>query len=212
MKKIVLYGIGMIALMVLVIFLSKGALTANATEQNLNATEQNLIMLGYCPTMQPIAEKIAKDNTNVILVVQPSSAQALQALKNAELDIALIGRIAKQSEIQSVNERMLGQGYTLVTDTKKFIQENELANIKVHTAIEENIAKQILPDSELFFYSTTQEAINQGLHQAVLIDWIDYEDEFELLVIMKGMQKHEDFRIPVLYSKDYNLSLMHVEI
>jgi hypothetical protein len=212
MKKIVLYGIGMIALMVLVIFLSKGALTANATEQNLNATEQNLIMLGYCPTMQPIAEKIAKDNTNVILVVQPSSAQALQALKNAELDIALIGRIAKQSEIQSVNERMLGQGYTLVTDTKKFIQENELTNIKVHTAIEENIAKQILPDSEFFFYSTTQEAINQGLHQAVLIDWIDYEDEFELLVIMKGMQKHEDFRIPVLYSKDYNLSLMHVEI
>ncbi len=202
MKNTIIAGTGILVLLFAGILFFNGGLTENATVETIS--------LGYCPTMKPIAERIANSNENIILLEQSSSAQALQKLSNNKIDVALIGRKAEQDEIQMVNEKMLGQGYTLVTDTKNFIQENELANIKVHTAIEENIAEQIIPDSEIMFYPTTQEAIAQGLQEAVLINWNDYKDEFELLVILKGMDKSERFRIPILYSKKYDLQEINV--
>ena len=118
--------------------------------------------------------------------------------------------MAKQKEVRSTNKRVLNKGHTLVTNAKRFIQENELSKIKIHTAIEKNIAKQMLPNSELIFYEITQEAISQGLDEAVLIDWNDYEDKYELLVVMNDMKKVEKFRVPVLYSKGYNLEELKV--
>lgn len=203
MKKPIIIGIGILILLLTGISLFNGGLTGNATVESVS--------LGYCPTMKQIAEKIANDDENIVLVEQGSSAQALQDLNNQKIDVVLIGRKAEQNEIQSVNERMLGQGHTLVTSSKKFIQESELANIKVYTAVEENIAKKMLPNTEIIFFSTAQEAINKGLHEAVLIDWKDYKDEFELLVILKGIEKSEKFRIPVLYSKNYDLETINVQ-
>lgn len=202
MKKTIIIGISILFLLIIGTLFFKSGLTGNATVETIS--------LGYCPTMKPLAEKIANTNENILLVEQSSSAQALQELNNHKIDVALIGRKAEQNEIQSVNERMLGQGYTLVTNTKKFIQENELTNIKVHTAIEESIANQMLPTTEIIFYSTTQEAISQGLQEAVLIDWNEYKDEFELLVILNGMDKSDKFRIPILYSKSYDLERINV--
>lgn len=201
MNKKIVVGIGIVIIITGILFLS-GVSSKKATPK--------IVRLGYCPTMKPIAEKIAENNENIVLVKQPNSAQTLQAL-SVNIDIALIGRMAKGREIQSTNRKMLGKGYTLVTDVKRFVQENELSEIKIHTAIEENIAKQMLPNSELIFYKTTQEAISQGLGETVLIDWNDYEDEYELLVVMKGMKKVEKFRIPVLYSENYNLEELRVE-
>lgn len=204
MNKTIISGISILAVIVAGILFFKGGITGDATVQQVS--------VGYCPTMKLIAEKIANNNQDIVLVQQASSAKALQELNNQNIDIALIGRLAKQDEIGSVNEKMLGTGYTLVTNTKRFIQENDLSKIKVHTTIAKDIAKGILPESEIAFYSTMQEAITNGLSEAVLIDWNDYKDEYELLVVMNGAQKVERFRIPVLYSNNYDFEKLKMEI
>lgn len=204
MNKTIILGISILAVIVAGILFFKGGITGDATVQQIS--------VGYCPTMKLIAEKIANNNQDIVLVQQASSAKALQELNNQNIDIALIGRLAKQDEIGSVNEKMLGTGYTLVTNTKRFIQENDLSKIKVHTTIAKDIAKGILPESEIAFYSTMQEAITNGLSEAVLIDWNDYKDEYELLVVMNGAQKVERFRIPVLYSNNYDFEKLKMEI
>lgn len=204
MNKTIIAGISILVLIVASIVFFKGGITGDATI--------NQKSLGYCPTMKTVAENIASNNQGIVLVQQLSSAQALQELNNQNIDIALIGRKAEQNEVQTTNERILGEGYTLVTNAKKFIQENELASIKVHTAIAEDVAREILPNLEILFYSTTKDAVTNGLSEAVLIDWKNYKDEYELLVVMKDTKKVEDFRIPVLYSSSYDLEKLKVEI
>jgi hypothetical protein len=204
MNKTIIAGISILVLIVASITFFKGEITGDATIQQIS--------LGYCPTMKAVAENIANNNQEIVLVQQHSSAQALQELNNKNIDVALIGRKAEQNEVQTTNEKVLGEGYTLVTNAKKFIQENNLESIKVHTAIAEDVARELLPNSEILFYSTTQDAVTNGLSEAVLIDWKDYKDEYELLVVMKGTQKVEDLRIPVLYSNNYDLEKLKVEI
>lgn len=204
MNATIITGVSILVLLVGGLLFFKGEMAEQANDET--------VRVAYCPTMKPFAEQIANTNKNVLLLEQSSSAQALQELKNQNIDVALIGRKAEQSEIQSVNERILKEGYTLITTTKTFIQEKELANINIHTAIAEDIAKQLLPYSEIQFYTTTQEAVHTGLQEAVLIDWKEYKEEYELLVVMKGTEKMVQFRIPVLYSNKYDLKKIKVEI
>lgn len=182
----------------------KGSITGETTYDS--------VILGYCPTMQPVAEKIADNNEYIVLVAQQSSAQVLQALHNNDIDVALIGRKARQDERLSANERILEEGYTLVTAKKKFIQEEELAGIKVHTALAQDIAEQLLPGSEIVLHPTTQEAVANGLAEAVLINWNEYNDQYALLVVMQGSQKAQRFRTPILYAKDQDLEHIRIRI
>jgi hypothetical protein len=173
------------------------------------------IKLGYCPTMKNYSEQIAKKNTdkNIILIETRSSSDALYDLMNNKIDVAIIGRIAKQEEYKNnenkiANEKILGKGYTLVSNDKKFIQKYDLDKIRIHTSINESVARNLLPKSDITFHATTEDAIKKGISDAVLIDWKEYKEEFELVVIMDGINKEPSFRIPVIYSfKDdfYNI-------
>ena len=65
MKKTIIAGTGILVLLLAGILSFKGELTGNAAVE--------AISLGYCPTMNPFAEKIANNNENMHLVEQPSS-------------------------------------------------------------------------------------------------------------------------------------------
>lgn len=168
--------------------------------------QQEKILLGYCPTMKENAEQISKENNQIILIEKSSSAHALYDLNNGKIDIALVGRTAKNSEIQNAKEKVLGSGYTLISTEKKYIEQAELPNIRVHTALEEKIVRKILPNTELLFYNSQQEAELNGLKEAVLINWIDFKEKHELIVVMDGTDKVKEFRIPVLYSLNHDLT------
>ena len=50
-----------------------------------------------------------------------------------------------------------------------------------------------------FYINSTKEAINEGLNDAVLISWDEYDRDFELLTPMRGNQKAAQFRSPIIY-------------
>ena len=166
-----------------------------------------MIKLGFCPTMKELAEKIAENHEDFIIEAQGSAAEAIQKLNIGILDIIIIGRLAKKSEIDKVNEKIMGEGYTLVTKGKKFIDKENLDKIKVHTSLPKDLVKELLPNTEVIFHNSKEEAVNKGLNDdSVLIDWKDFKDEYDLYVVLDGNIKAKEFRIPVLYSRDYDLN------
>lgn len=157
------------------------------------------IRIGYCPTMQSVAEEF--DSEQVEPVGKSSSSEALNSLRKGEVDAVVIGRAAKNNEISDADEKFLEEeGYTLVTDKKTFVQRQELENMTIHTYLPERKANELLPGSDIVYHENKDEAIDEGPEDAVLIKWQDYKDE-ELLVVMNGREKDEAFRTPVLYSE-----------
>ncbi|MFP4112625.1 MAG: hypothetical protein ACLFUO_06540 [Candidatus Woesearchaeota archaeon] len=202
MNKNILYGIGALVLIISSLVLLKGTTSGNATAEP--------IRLGYCPTMRLFAEDIALQNENIQLIHMGSSSKALNALHKGNIDVALIGRLAQDGEIDTHNmfEKRLSKGYTLISKEKRFIQKEELVGLTVHTYLSEDIAKQILPDSDIMYHKEITHAKAQLGTYPVLISWDDYDNE-DLLVILSGSEKEIRFRLPTLYSINNNLKDIH---
>jgi hypothetical protein len=156
------------------------------------------IVIGYCPTMLPYAELMRTEKT--ILREFPSSAQVLHSLFLGEIDVALVGRVAKKSEISGNPAEMITRsGYTLVSDEKRLIDYSELEGMEIHTYINEEVAYELLPNSNIRFHDNIEEALTGKI---ILISWHDWRDEFELIVPMRNGRKVESFRVPVIYTHD----------
>lgn len=163
------------------------------------------LILAYCPTMEPIAQEIAKENERIELMRKGSTLDVIASLEKQETDIALVGRIAKAHETQA-DHRLLGSGHTLVSKQKKFMQRHDLDTIIVHTSVAPEAAEALLPETEITYHPTLEEALKAGLKGTVLIDWRDFRDDMELVVIMEGDNKATEFRLPVLYSHAFDLA------
>lgn len=163
--------------------------------------------IGYCPTMSVYASQLDAEGYELVLL--PSSAVVLEKLSNQEIDLALIGRRAKSFEKNSLwQELMIDPGYTLISAQNQVISESDLKKYTIHTALNEETAKSLLPlETELVLYDTMFESVEYGLSetaggnlkQAVLIAWEDYREDYNLLVPMQGEQKAIQFRTPILY-------------
>lgn len=57
------------------------------------------VRMGYCPSMEQFALSMASSNENIALVRLQRTADALYALKQDNIEIALVGRPAIQVEI-----------------------------------------------------------------------------------------------------------------
>lgn len=162
------------------------------------------IKIGFCPTMQNYAEKISSSNENIEPVLFTSAAEALNSLEAGFIDAAIIGRIAKDHEIGlDTRELRIREGHTLISNQKQIIHYSELEKVNIHTAIPKEITVDIFPNqANIYYYSTTHEAIEKGINEAVLINWDDYMNEFELFIpVYDDGRKLESFRSPVIYHK-----------
>jgi len=158
------------------------------------------IRIGYCPTMINYVKDFESKNF-AKSINYGSAAQAINALRKREVDAIIVGRLATQNELNEPFNYKFREGLTLVGETKKFIDIQDLKNLEIHTAINKNIVDEFLPDStNIVFYDNLDEAINQGLSKSVLIDWNDYEDYMGLIIPMQYSQKVEKFRLPVFYT------------
>ncbi|RLA80710.1 MAG: hypothetical protein DRG33_01930 [Deltaproteobacteria bacterium] len=173
--------------------------------------DEKRIRLGFCPTMEKYAQQIGILDENIGLFLFGSAAGALKALNYDDIDIVFIGRIAKKNEIRAnTKEIRLGEGCTLISDQKRLIDYQNLANMNIHTALYEKEAKNIISDNaNIIYYKTLQEAIDNGIHEAVLINWNDYKDEYELLIPTENGGKVELFRTPVLYFNNLDENYIH---
>ncbi len=161
-----------------------------------------MIKIAYCPTMKPFANKI---KTNQIqMIPMQSAAQVLSMLKNDEVDGVLIGRYAKNRELDSSTKRQIFKtGVTLIHSMKQGIDVKQLKRIPIKTYLPKNKIKQILPLlGKIEFYDSFESCLADGWDTPVLIDWKDYRDEFELLIPMNSSGKIPVFRAPVLYFKN----------
>jgi hypothetical protein len=169
-------------------------------------------LLAYCPTMEPVAMRIFGLNENIALKRMDSTAEIMFDLSNGAVDIALVGRLATSLEKGSAQELVIGTGYTLIGRQKIFISRSSLASAIVHTSVSDITAKELLPGSDIIFYDSLDEAVSNGISDAVLISWDDFKEGYNLIVVMDGVHKAPEFRIPVLYSINYNLSKLNIDI
>ena len=156
--------------------------------------------IGYCPTMEEYVKKI-KNIQDFEIINLGSAGRVLSSLSNDEIDIAVIGRKAKKREFVGY-EKVSGEGYTLITDSKSMILKDELKNLKIDTAIPKEIVEKEFPELEnVVYHKTLQEALNNG--EVQLISWDDWDDKFELLIPVDEFNKKiKRFRIPHFYSKN----------
>ncbi len=166
-------------------------------------------ILGYCPTMSDLAKDIASKNSYVSLQPFDYTAEALQALNDGDVDLVLVGRLANGNEVNNPFEKQLRQGLTLVGREKRLMHISQLKDSRIHTAADEKLASEYLPNTEkLIFHESTESAIREGMDDIVLIDWNDYADSLGLVIpVDNAGNKIEKFRIPVIYSN----SRRHIE-
>jgi hypothetical protein len=196
----------------LILVLTRNTITGTLFYKNENSEEKTKI--GYCPTMYEEAKKIAEEK-NYELVYFESAALVLNALNRKNIDLALIGRKAKKEEIkiptitgaaiiedkEKNEEKTSNQGYTLISKEKKMIDYSSLHLIEIHTYISKETAEKLFPKkTKIVYHTEKEEAIKQIKNgKNVLIDWSDWQDEFELLIVMKGSEKAKEFRGIFLY-------------
>ena len=160
-----------------------------------------VVKMGYCPTMSLFAEEIASNNGNVVLIEGANAAEVLKDLSKGKINLALIGRMAKNFEAKGAEHLFLGEGYTLVGNKKRLVTMQELAESRVHTYVDEKLVRKLVPNSQIIFYNNIEDAIEAGISEVVLIDWKEFSDEHELVIpVYSDGRKVEHFRMPVLYS------------
>ncbi len=173
----------------------------NTANVNINQSSvNNILKLGYCPTMENNANKIALSNKNIHLIKYSSTIDVLKDLNENKIDIGLVGRVAKSDELKKeFNELRLDKGFTLVNSQKKIIPYYQLKNIQIHTYLHKEEVQNFLGNIDnVIFYESIKDIKS---NEILLIDWTDYSEDYELLIpIDENNMKIEKFRIPVLYS------------
>ena len=188
---------------ILVIFLASFMFKGSITGYFVASETKENIVLGYCPTMEEHALKMAEKNWEILEF--QNSAIVLQNLNNNDIDIALIGRIARNNEVnENIFEVRLREGFTLISSQRGFVEKSQLQNLRIHTNQPEEIVREYLPDSEIIYYNSLEEALQNRLGEIVFIDWNDYNDN-ELIIPIENNKKIEEFRIPTLYFYEESL-------
>ncbi len=197
MKKQIIIAIITVIVLISIFLIIKSSLTGFAV---YSEDSDEKIKLGYCPTMREEAISVSKKE-DYELVKFGYAIDVLSALKNKQIDKALIGRKAKLKEMnKDTREKILKAGYTLVSKQGGFIDFSQLANYAIYTSLPESIAESLAPKDSRIIYLTKEETIkkiNEG--RIVLISWEDWQDDFELVVVMNGNEKARNFRGVFLY-------------
>ena len=161
--------------------------------------------IAYCPTMKPFADKITDSLSDTVEMVEmASAAQVLGALRTGSVDGVLIGRYAKQMEIDSdIKREILKEGYTLVYKVKSGIPAAQLKELTVRTYLDKSELKDFVPlFGTIEYFDTLDECLDGGFETPVIINWKDYRDDLELLIPLEAYGKVPLFRAPVLYYRD----------
>ncbi|MFW6286076.1 MAG: hypothetical protein ACOC16_03045 [Nanoarchaeota archaeon] len=175
----------------------------NNKNNEINEKTNETFILGFCPTMEEYAQEISLKNDNVEIKKYLSTIDVLNDLNKNKIDIALVGRVAKQNELKAeYNELKLRNGFTLVTSRKNMVYHDKLSEIKIHTYINKQKVDDFLGENyDVVFYDNIKQLNSVNYQEVFLIDWKDYNDNYELLIpVDENNKKIEKFRVPVLYS------------
>ncbi len=200
MKKIII-GLVVLFLFSLFVFIQGD----NEGKKEIEKKEEPFVgVLGYCPTQREEAIALAEER-GLELLPLGSTGEVLYSLKINEIDFGLVGRKARSSEVEKgVAKEIIRDGYMLITKKSLVIDYKNLHHIEINTYVEEDVIDGLpLEDNKINYYKTKEEAlmtIDDGA--VVLLPWDDFEDDFNLLIVMDGGRKKKDFRGAFLYYKE----------
>ena len=148
--------------------------------------------------MKPFIEKIV--SRDFIYLNLGSAGAVFRALEAGEVDVGIVGRMAKNVEFSGYWKRV-GTGYTLVNDRKQMILNDELPLLKINTSLSESLVeKKFSYLKNVIYHDKMSEVLDSG--DVWLISWEDWRDNFELLIpVDKDYNKNPDFRVPHIFSK-----------
>lgn len=169
------------------------------TEEGIYSDEFKL--LGYCPSMESIASALKEDH-KVELVKFNSASEVFNALNKGDISLALVGRKAEVYEKnENLKEIVLISGFTLVSNRKYFIDFEDLHSLEIITYLPEENVSKLCPVCSVIYEESKEEALKKATEgKAVLVSWDDWEDYFELIVVMNDFEKDKNFRGAFLYS------------
>ncbi|MCD6398762.1 MAG: hypothetical protein J7L08_02470 [Candidatus Aenigmarchaeota archaeon] len=158
--------------------------------------------MGFCPTMEVFMEDILKINNEIKANPMGSAAQVLTFLREGYINIGFIGRLAKKIELNDrIKEKRLWKGYTLVGQFKMGIPVEELPYQKITTYLPKEKVEKFIPEvKRIVYYDNKEDAIADGIYSSVLIDWDDYQDDYELVIpVHRNGLKVLKFRTPTIF-------------
>jgi hypothetical protein len=204
MKKIIYFLIFLLFLLIII----TGSRYIKKTEYNNKEALTGII--GYCPTMERYA--IYFEEKGFEIKKYNSSQEVISELKKNNIDIALIGRIAKKEELNQEGCFLECSKYTLISNKKEFIFYNDIFNREIHTYLKKETVSEILKGHENIIYHKDLDSATKDLSKTILIEWKDYKDEYELVIPLNILgEKIETFRVPILYTNQYFLKMINNE-
>ncbi len=155
----------------------------------------------YCPTMHSYAEELSERMNFLEFIPVSSAADALYFLNGRHVEAVLIGRVAKQMEIDGeILPYRLKNGNTLVYEKKIVVPYDYLKRLEVKTYLSKNTLQIKDAFKRVAFFHSLEECLDkEGLKVPILINWRDYRDDFELLIPVNDLGKVPYFKAPVLY-------------
>lgn len=172
-------------------------------EQKITPTSASIV-IGYCPSMHPYIQKLLNNHNDIEAIQFENSAMAIQSLKSGTVHTILIGRIARENELnQDFQHSLLKDGVTLITKNQSVILYENLKHVNIFTPEEISEAQKILPMGTSITHIQGLEktlSIMDGT-SAILLHWSEVPAaSYQLLIPVDGQgNKIPDFRSPHLY-------------
>lgn len=181
----------------------------SACSPNPNQTaEQQLIgiKIGYCPTMTPHVQALAKNHKNVTPILYDNSALAMDALHAGAVQAILIGRSAREHELtDGLRLLLVEDGLTLIAQHPGVIRYEDLPKIRILTHEGEAAIQDLIPVriNVVYYDDFTQMLADMDSSVAVLLRWSQVSPDNNLLipVDVAGL-KIPAFRSPHFYYLD----------
>lgn len=159
--------------------------------------------LGYCPTMKPYIQSLVDSTQNLSAVQFDNAAMAIQSLVSGEVQAALIGRMARHSEInEDIRLHRIEDGFTLIALNQAVIPYEALLDARIFTMEENKDAHALLPqDASITYYQNFDQMMSDlDRSSAVLLRWSEVPNSFQLLMPVDGQgNKIPEFRSPHFY-------------
>lgn len=164
------------------------------------------IKIGYCPTMTPYVQALAKAHQNVTPILYDNSALAMDALYSDAVQAILIGRSAREHELtDGLRLLLVEDGLTLIAQHPGVIRYEDLPKIRILTLEGEAAIQDLIPVriNIVYYDDFNQMLADMDSSVAVLLRWSQVSPDNNLLIpVDPAGLKVPAFRSPHFYYLD----------
>lgn len=176
----------------------------NNKRENLEVKKDlKQIKIAICPTYQYLKEEI--NNYGYEVVKTKSTAQSINLLRKGEVNIVLSGRKPMPNESDLAYKIiLLPNRYSFLSKNSKTVFSEELKSLVVYTDQDTQAIKTIFNIDNVKKVENVYMFLDKGI---VITSWdnTDYKKASVVHILENNKNRHQNSRIPIIYSKDEKL-------